>query len=109
MSSPSYITISAIRVLQAAEKYLERSKENRNARKEKIIDMYKQKRTWFGFGRQYTEEEARSIARDELGDNYFTGRYWEDRVKTIEKACRIARDGSIQLSVDDAALLKDFL
>lgn len=98
-------------MLQAAEKYLERSKENRNARKEKIIDMYKQKRTWIGFGRQYTEEEARSIARDELGDNYFTftGRYWEDRVKTIENACRIARDGSIQLSVDDAALLKDFL
>lgn len=109
MSSTSYITISAIKVRQAAEKYLERSEENRNARKEKIINQYKQKRTWFGFGRQYTEEEARARAVNELIDNSIIGGYWDTRVKKIEKACRIAGHDVIQLSLDDAYLLKDFL
>lgn len=109
MSSTSYITISAIKVRQAAEKYLERSEKNRNARNEKILNQYRQKRTWFGFGRQYTEEEARASAADELVDNSIMGGYWDTRVEKIEKACKIVGHDVIQLTLDDADLLKDFL
>ena len=109
MSSTSCITISAIKVRQAAEKYLERSEKNRNARNEKILNQYRQKRTWFGFGRQYTEEEARASAADELVDNSIMGGYWDIRAKDIIRMCEISGVNEITLSLDDVKLLKEFL
>ena len=109
MSSTSYITISAFKVRQAAEKYLERSEKNRNARKEKIIDRYRQKRTWFGFGRQLTEEEARARSAYELVDNSIMGGYWDGRAEDIIRMCKISDVNEITLSADDVKLLKEFL
>lgn len=109
MNDTSYITISAIKVLKATTKYLERLEANRNSRKEKILNHYRQKRTWFGFGRRYTEEEARNSSKIDLYDTSFMGGYSESRVKKIETACMLVGRDMIQLSIDDVDLLKEFL